>query len=131
MTNCKHTLTLLSHIFSGGQGMFGLPMEAKEVTKQDLEHMFPPQPILEKWHAGEDAEWPPQEEPPELRFSIGTKVECRVGPADWAKGTVAQLWYREPQWPEGSFAPYKIRLDDGRDIYAPADMDQIIRLRST
>jgi len=107
--------------------MMGLPMEAKEVTEEELQHVFPPAEILEKWYRGEDAEWP-VEEPLELRFEVGFQVLCRVGPTEWAPGVVKELWYREPSWPEGSFAPYKIRLGDGRDIYAPADVDQIIRL---
>jgi len=108
--------------------MFGLPMEAKEVTPQDMENVFPPDDILEKWHRGEEAEWPPLAPEPQLRFEVGTYVLCRVGPSDWCPGQVAQLWYREPNWPDGAFAPYKIKLDDGREIFAPADMDEIIKL---
>jgi hypothetical protein len=119
---------------SGGQGMIGLPMEAKDVMLEDVKHVFPPADILEKWHRGEEAEWPPEEEAPsanmELRFAIGTRVECRIGANEWAPGLVAQVWYREPSWPKGSFAPYKIHLEDGREIFAPADMDQIIRLNA-
>jgi len=107
--------------------MFGLPMEAGDVTDQDMHHVFPPPEIVEKWHLGEEAEWPPQESVPRLRFDVGQEVMCRVGATDWSPGRVIQLWYREPNWPEGAFAPYKIRLDDGRDIFAPADMDQIIK----
>lgn len=114
--------------FSGGQGMFALPMEPKEVTPEILADCFPPGEILEKWLNGEDAAWPPEPEPQELRFEVGTDVLCRVGPTDWAPGKVQQLWYRENGWPEGAFAPYKILLEDGRDIFAPQDMDQIIRL---
>ena len=108
-------------------------MEAKEVTKEDLEETFPTKDVLEKWQRGEEAEWPPVDDPgemPALRFDVGTKVFCRIGPnaeTDWAPGTIIQLWYREGNWPPGSFAPYKIKLDDGRDIYAPGDMDQVIR----
>lgn len=108
-------------------------MEAKEVTKEELEANFPTKEVLEKWQKGEEADWPPVGEPtemPELRFDMGTKVLCRIGPdeeKDWAPGTVAMLWYREPNWPPGSLAPYKVKLDDGRDIFAPGDMDQIIR----
>jgi hypothetical protein len=113
--------------------MVGLPMEAHEVTPEELKNVFPPRDILEKWHKGEDAEWPPIDEPeemPQLRFTIGTRVQCRIGPdptKDWANGTIVLLWYRELSWPAGSFAPYKIQLDDGREIFAPGDMDQIIR----
>jgi len=117
----------------------GLPMEAKDVTKQILFESYPTEEVLTKWSKGEDAEWPPYEEEeydeeterPRVRFEIGQKVECRIGPdpvTGWAPGTVAQLWYREPNWPPNSWAPYQIRLDDGRLIFAPGDMDQVIRL---
>jgi len=111
-------------------------MKAMEVTLEELKHSFPTPDVLEKWHKGEDADWPPNEEVedlekmPQLRFEVGTRVQCRIGPdasKDWADGTVCLLWYREPNWPKGSFAPYKIELDDGREIFAPGDMDQIIR----
>jgi hypothetical protein len=109
--------------------MIGLPMEAREVTREELYHNFPTLDILEKWYRGEEAEWPPNEiEMDELRFSVGTFVLCRVGPTDWNPGVVQQLWYREPNWPPNSYAPYKILLDDGRGIYAPADIDQVIKL---
>ena len=115
--------------------MFGLPMEAYEVTKEELQSKFPTTDVLGKWHAGEDAEWPPYEEPefPQLRFDVGEKVLCRIGPdaeKDWAPGTVTMLWYSEQTWPPGSFAPYKVKLDDGRSIFAPGDLDQVIRRAS-
>lgn len=105
-------------------------MEAKEVTVEKLREVFPPAEILEQWFDGEDADWPPEPEPDplELRFRVGHKVLCRVGPTDWAPGVVTQLWYREKSWQPGMYAPYKIHLDDGRDIFAPQDKDQIIRL---
>jgi hypothetical protein len=65
------------------------------------------------------------------RFPTGTRVSCRMGPdanQDWAQGTIIQLWYRESKWPDMSFAPYKVRLDDGQFIFAPADIDRVIRL---
>lgn len=102
-------------------------MEAKDVVQEELSHNFPSANVLEKWHRGEEAEWPPDERIG-LRFEVGTFVLCRVGPTDWAPGVVSRLWYRETTWPENSFAPYKIKLDDGREIYAPADLDQVIRL---
>uniref|UniRef100_A0A7R9WWB7 Uncharacterized protein n=1 Tax=Craspedostauros australis TaxID=1486917 RepID=A0A7R9WWB7_9STRA len=116
-------------------GIFGLPMLAKEVTKEELQRSFPTDDVLTKWQKGERAEWPPMDdgpddELPQLRFVPGQKVFCRIGPdatKDWAPGQVIQLWYREKNWPPGSFAPYKIKLDDGRQIFAPADMDQVIR----
>lgn len=122
--------------YSGCNGIFGLPVEAKDVTLETLKSNFPTPEVLEKWHAGEDADWPPMDEEaeaefPELRFDVGTRVLCRIGPdvnKDWAPGEIVLLWYREPNWPQGSFAPYKIKLDDGRNIFAPGDMDQVIRL---
>lgn len=119
--------------------MISLPLKAVEVTEEDLKHVFPPVDIFEKWSRGEDAVWPPDDgddmigmngngEMQELRFDVGTHVLCRVGPTDWAPGRIIQLWYREPNWPEYVFAPYKILLEDGRSIFAPQDMDQVIRL---
>lgn len=120
--------------------MLGLPMEAREITEESLSAAFPTEDILRKWHRGEDAPWPPdpdfeaedefEYELPQLRFELDTRVECRIGPSQWAVGTIVQLWYRETSWPRGSWAPYKVRLDDGRVIYAPGDMDQIIRKHS-
>mmetsp|Transcript_51065 Transcript_51065/g.76521 ORF Transcript_51065/g.76521 Transcript_51065/m.76521 type:complete len:124 (+) Transcript_51065:486-857(+) len=121
--------------------MMGLPMEAREVTKELLLDSFPTEEVLTKWSRGEDAEWPPYEEDdlfndaglPQLRFDVGQKVECRIGPdpvTGWAPGTISQLWYREPNWPPNSVAPYKVQLDDGRNIFAPGDVDQVIRQRT-
>jgi len=123
---------------SGGRGMLGIPMESKEVTKEALLEVFPTEDVLHAWARGEEAEWPPMEdfdddqdfERPRLRFEVGQRVACRVGPdpvTGWAPGRVIMLWYREPSWPANSWAPYKIELDDGRNIFAPGDVDQIIR----
>ena len=113
----------------------GFPMEAHEVTEEEVRDKFPTKEVLIKWQKGEDAEWPPSFDAddvqlPELRFDVGTKVHCRVGPdadKDWAPGEVVQLWYTEKTWPPGSFAPYKIKLDDGRQIFAPGDMDAVVK----
>jgi len=63
-----------------------------------------------------------------LRFGVGDRVECNVG--KWAPGEVAALLYRQ----EGirtalgeGIAPYQIKLDDGRLIFAPMDDDRVIR----
>ena len=116
--------------------MIGIPSEAKDVTLEILMDVFPTEPILRKWANGEEAEWPPLEDfdmnanRPPLRFNVGDRVECRIGPdpiTGWAAGSIVQLWYRERNWPDNSWAPYKIRLDDGKNIFAPGDVDQIIR----
>ena len=121
-------------IGSGGRGMLGLPMEAKDVTTEELHECFPTDDYLSKWHRGEEAEWPPEPEfdessMPELRFEVGTKVLCRVGASEWHGGTILQQWYREESWPQGAWAPYKVELDDGRNIFAPGDLEQIIKRR--
>jgi hypothetical protein len=125
----------------GKSGMAGIPAESKDVRPEDLKHSFPTPDILEAWHRGEEKEWPPEPDfgndevsPiafPALRFSEGQRVECRVSQDAWMAGKVMQLWYREPQWPRMSWAPYKILLDDGRNIFAPGDADQIIRLEGS
>lgn len=61
----------------------------------------------------------------ELRFSIGTRVECNCG--EWKAGTVVKQWYREPGWPATKQVPYQIKLDYGPTIFAPADDNQCIR----
>lgn len=123
---------------SGGKGMLGIPAESKDVTQELLFDNFPTNEVLLKWSRGEDAEWPPfdddeldmQQSRPPLRFEVGTRVVCRVGPdpvTGWSPGLVTQLWYREPSWPADSWAPYKVELQDRRSIFAPGDVDQIIR----
>jgi len=137
--DCAPIDTAVAIMFtSGGRGMMGLPMEAYEVKKELLLEGFPTEEVLRKWDKGEEADWPPldfdgsdhEEDTPELRFKIGQKVECRVGPdpeKGWAKGKVSKLWYREASWPPDAWAPYQIQLDDGKEIFAPGDIDQIIR----
>ena len=45
----------------------------------------------------------------------------------WEIGTVMKLWYREPDWPAGRYAPYQIKLDRGNWICAPGDSDNCVR----
>ncbi|KAL7548462.1 hypothetical protein ACHAWF_012308 [Thalassiosira exigua] len=145
--NCSPIDVAVAILFpSGGRGMMGIPLEAKDVSKETLLESFPTPEVLAAWARGEDAEWPPMDDfddeydddeqdgggvqRPRLRFEVGQRVVCRVGPdpvTGWAPGRVLQLWYREPAWPANSWAPYKIELDDGRNIFAPGDVDQIIR----
>ena len=47
-----------------------------------------------------------------LRFGVGDKVECNVGHS-FLPGKVVRLNYREPDWPEGRYAPYQV--SDERD----------------
>lgn len=130
--DCSPIDTIIGIAFqSGMDGSIGIPCTAAEVTKEELKDRFPTLDVLEKWHKGEFAEWPPMDdELPRLRFDVGTRVLCRIGPdakKDWTPGTIVQLWYAEETWPPGSYAPYKIKLDDGRSIFAPGDVDQVVR----
>jgi hypothetical protein len=121
--------------FPRSGGMFGIPSEAKEITEEEVKEFFPTEDVIEAWARGEKVPWPPEDEVwdddytefPPVRFRVGTRVECRVGPNEWVQGTVILVWYREPHWPVNSWAPYQIQLDDSRFIFAPADTDQVIR----
>ena len=62
-----------------------------------------------------------------LRFTIGTRVQCKTGAQQWSDGEVVALLYRDEYMPPGMVAPYQVKLDDGSLIYAPADEDEIIR----
>jgi len=72
---------------------------------------------------------------PPLRFPLGTPVKCFVGPdVPWVHGTVVAHNYREPNWPAAQLsAPYQVLLADAKPtdqqnaIWAPADVDEIIR----
>jgi len=64
---------------------------------------------------------------PPQRFGIGHRVECRTGDEEWSAGKIVALDYSEDSWPAGRVVPYQIRLDNGRLIFAPVDIDQVIR----
>lgn len=69
---------------------------------------------------------PPAKQQKQLRFDVGTRVECNTG--EWRAGTVVKQWYRDPHWPDHKKAvPYQIKLDYGPTIFAPADDDRCIR----
>ena len=127
---------------SGGQGVFGIPMELQEVTDHIMKECFPPEEILVAWWQGSKEEWNPFEDDEDydednqqlpnvqLRFQVGDAVQCRIGEdpvTGWGAGTVIQVWYREQGWPQGQLAPYKIALNDGRNIFAPQDIPEVIR----
>lgn len=52
-----------------------------------------------------------------LRFAIGTKVEANCG--EWRDGEVIA------HWDEGN--SYRVKLDDGTEVWAPVDIDGYIR----
>lgn len=102
--------------------------------------------VLRSWFNKEEAVWPPR---PEVRFAVGTRVECRIGAhliKGWApgmcmyrtncvvgfdrldmiiSGVITAQYYSEPGWPQSMYAPYQVRLDDGRMIFAPQDIDEV------
>ena len=60
----------------------------------------------------------------ELRFNVGDSVICCAGD-DYssAAGKIVALWFRSPDSPPGFYAPYQVKLDNGRLIFAPMDAD--------
>jgi len=58
-----------------------------------------------------------------LRFKVGDRVECNTGKPVWPGGTVVKIG-----WNTGNgIAPYQVKLDQGDLIFAPADVDDLIR----
>ena len=59
----------------------------------------------------------------ELRFAVGQKVYARLRggnfPEAYDKGTIIK------QWDEGN--PYRIRLDNGTEVWGPDDDDTYVR----
>ena len=62
-----------------------------------------------------------------LRFAVGDRVECNCG--KWMLGTVAKLFYVQSTFKEGMCAPYQVKLDDGKLIFAPMDSDRVVARR--
>jgi len=128
--NCAPIDTVFTLVWSeGGRGVFALPFSTDELGQEDIQDLFPDEETLALWQSGKKAPWPKR---PSLRFTIGDRVECRVGPhpvKGWAQGRVIKLHYSEPSWPPNMVAPYQVALHDGRLIFAPQDVDQVIRLR--
>jgi hypothetical protein len=60
------------------------------------------------------------------RFSKNTRVLCKIG-RGWWPGVVSSVWWREPGWRDRPTAPYSVRLEDGRNVYAPLDSDAVVR----
>lgn len=61
-----------------------------------------------------------------LRFAVGDRVECNLGKR-WERGTVVALnYYNEG----GVISSYQAQLDSGKDVFAPGDSDDVIRLEN-
>jgi len=130
---CAPIDTVVDLLFAkGAPRMVALPLEAQDIAEEDVAEFFPPPNVLEDWATGRDAEWPVHTAPSEeLRFVVGARVECCVGPDEWAPGTIVDLWYREEGFPAGFFAPYQVELDGGNLIFAPGDEDRCVRAAKT
>merc|ERR1711998_362202 len=101
-------------------------MEVQEVTEEDLIETMPPADVIQDWFQGKQREYPEPSGYDDigLRFDIGVRVQCCVGQQPdgqpvWAAGSVSAHWYTQPNFPPGMRAPYQIKLDDGRLIFAP------------
>ena len=46
-----------------------------------------------------------------LRFAVGDEVVCKTDVAEWTRGKVVALMYRDDQMPQGLLAPYQVQLD--------------------
>ena len=57
-----------------------------------------------------------------LRFQVGTKVEACVDDDVFADGVIIKLW------DDGN--PYRIRLENGNEVWGPVDDDALVRLSS-
>lgn len=128
---CAPIDTVFTLLWPGdGRGMFAVPFAPEDIQTQDeLAELFPDVETLTQWSEGKRAMWPRR---PSLRFEIGARVECRVGPhplKGWVPGRIIRLHYTEATWPPNIIAPYQIALHDGRLIFAPQDTDRVIRLR--
>eukprot|EP01031_Cornospumella_fuschlensis_P033807 gene33807-40907_t len=128
--SCAPIDTFVQFVWAtSGKGMFAIPEAAANIPKEDFVQNFPDRETLQQWREGKKARWPPL---PALRFQVGDRVECRIGPhpvKGWAPGRIIKLYYSEPNWPPNMIVPYQIALHDGRLIFAPQDTDQVIRLR--
>jgi G3E family GTPase len=60
-----------------------------------------------------------------LRFAVGDRVECNCG--QWKPGTITKHFYTQSSFPEGMCVPYQVRLDEGKLIFAPQDVDRVVR----
>jgi len=130
--SCAPIDTVITLVWeTGGRGIFAIPLAIDEIQPEDIQESVPDEECLTNWKAGIDSEWPPR---PSLRFDVGERVECRIGPhpvKGWAPGRIIKLYYSEPNWPPNMMAPYQIALHDGRLIFAPQDVDAVIRRRPT
>ena len=62
----------------------------------------------------------------DLRFAIGTRVECKCSDG-WLEGSVVAQFYVQKNFKDGMAVPYQVRLDIGKLIFVPKDVDGCIR----
>jgi len=66
------------------------------------------------------------------RFRVGERVRCVVNCGEtnvdsFRDGIILRQWYVQDNFSDGFIAPYQVRLDDGRLIYAPYDTNAHIQ----
>jgi len=72
-------------------------------------------------------------QPSNRRFKVGDHVECNIGQAVWPPGLVEEVDIMDAElnkrnkWPVDRRCPYKVKLFDGKQIFAPDDADDVIR----
>ena len=137
--NCDPTGTVVQYFFREGRpGAVEIPKGIFDVSMEDFREVMPPEDVLRAWSEGRKMDWPPMPEAPPaptfethpLRFDIGRRVRCRIGPdpvRGWRAGRVVKHYYRESKWAPDKFVPYQVQLDDGTLIYAPRDKDKLIQ----
>ena len=59
------------------------------------------------------------------QYNLGDRVMCKLD--SWKEGTIIKVWYREPLWETGRYAPYQVELNDGRRVYIPRDTDIFVK----
>jgi len=83
--------------------------------------------VVDTGHGGDALLFLSDKHKVQLRFKVGDKVLCTMKGAKSAPGTIVALWYRDARFAPGKCAPYQIRLNTGKLIYAPVDEDNTIR----
>ena len=123
---------------NGAAHQYGMPFMVTDVTINEVREYLPSEKLYKTLSKNQqddhDANNEGDEDPyaSRLRYKLGDAVSCRTSEdpiKGWSSGEIVQVKYREKTWPLGVYAPYKVRLDDGRCIFAPRDEPDVVRDR--